>query len=71
MEAQIANISSEVFFRHVFGSKLDQNLDFLKGSNEIVPLPEWMSEEELTYYVSEFKKHGFTPALNYYRALDL
>ncbi|MCO5559195.1 hypothetical protein L7F22_012790 [Adiantum nelumboides] len=69
-EAHIASITPEVYFRLVFGSKLDLNLDFLKLPKE-VPLPDWMSEEELSVYVAEFKKHGFTPPLNYYRALDL
>lgn len=35
-------------------------------------LPEWLSEEDLDYYVAEFERTGFTGALNnYYRSLDL
>eukprot|EP00250_Pteridium_aquilinum_P016701 c23243_g1_i2 orf=135-1064(-) len=69
VEAQIASMSSEAFFRHLFGGRLNQKLNVLEGP--LPSLPEWMSEEDLAYYVSEFEKHGFTPALNYYRALDL
>eukprot|EP00250_Pteridium_aquilinum_P016702 c23243_g3_i1 orf=213-1166(-) len=75
VEAQIASISSEVFFRHMprmFGrGVINQRMDFLKGSKEKVPLPKWMSKEELAYYITEFEKKGFTPPLNYYRAWDL
>eukprot|EP00250_Pteridium_aquilinum_P006352 c16295_g1_i2 orf=385-909(-) len=71
VEAQIASMSPEVFFRYVFGTRLTQKLEFLKDPKEKVPLPKWMSEEDLAYYISAFKKNGFTPPLNYYRAMDL
>ncbi|KAI5076835.1 hypothetical protein GOP47_0008900 [Adiantum capillus-veneris] len=70
VEAQIASITPEVLFTHVFGTQLEQTLGFLERPKE-ARLPDWMSEEELAYYVAEFSKHGFTPALNYYRALNL
>ena len=35
-------------------------------------LPEWLPQEDLDYYVSEFERTGFTGTLNnYYRSLDL
>lgn len=35
-------------------------------------LPEWLPQEDLDYYVSEFERTGFTGSLNnYYRSLDL
>ncbi|MCO5576706.1 hypothetical protein L7F22_030521 [Adiantum nelumboides] len=71
IEAKIEQMTPELFFRNVFGRKLDQKLEGLSQARETVPLPVWTSEEDLAYYVSEFAKHGFTPALNYYRALDL
>lgn len=43
----------------------------LKGLNEPLPLPPWLSEEDLKYNVDMFEKTGFTGGLNYYRALDL
>ena len=33
-------------------------------------LPQWLPETALDYYVSEYQRHGFTPALNYYRCLE-
>ncbi len=34
-------------------------------------LPDWLSEEELNYYVETFARTGFTGALNWYRNFDL
>ncbi|XP_078148852.1 epoxide hydrolase 3-like isoform X1 [Carex rostrata] len=39
--------------------------------DEQIPLPSWLSEEDIKYYVNKFEKTGFTGGLNYYRALDL
>jgi epoxide hydrolase A/B len=33
-------------------------------------LPDWLSQEELAYYVTEFSRTGFTGALNWYRNYD-
>ncbi|KAL3505702.1 hypothetical protein ACH5RR_031084 [Cinchona calisaya] len=35
------------------------------------PLPSWLSEEDVTYYVNQYEQTGFTGGLNYYRAIDL
>jgi pimeloyl-ACP methyl ester carboxylesterase len=34
------------------------------------PLPDWISQAEFEYYVSEFSRTGFTGALNWYRNYD-
>ncbi|CAM8927475.1 unnamed protein product [Rhodiola kirilowii] len=36
-----------------------------------LPLPSWLTEEDVKYYASKFDKSGFTGGLNYYRCLDL
>ncbi|GAB2281717.1 hypothetical protein Dimus_016287 [Dionaea muscipula] len=36
-----------------------------------IPLPPWLSEEDVNYSAEKFKKKGFTGPLNYYRAFDL
>ncbi|MCL7037362.1 hypothetical protein MKW94_023976 [Papaver nudicaule] len=36
-----------------------------------VPLPSWLTEDDIQYYASKFEKTGFKGGLNYYRALDL
>jgi pimeloyl-ACP methyl ester carboxylesterase len=33
-------------------------------------LPDWLTEDELAYYVSEFARTGFTGGINWYRNLD-
>ncbi|KAH7278800.1 hypothetical protein KP509_38G056800 [Ceratopteris richardii] len=71
-EARIEQVTYDGFFRHVFSNKFTPLLpDWSKAFEEKGPLPESTSEEDLAHYVSEFQKHGFTPALNYYRAFDL
>lgn len=34
-------------------------------------LPEWLSEEDLSYYVSRYEKEGFRGIINWYRCLDI
>ncbi|XP_041021061.1 epoxide hydrolase A-like [Juglans microcarpa x Juglans regia] len=36
-----------------------------------IPLPPWLSEEDVNYFASKFENKGFVGGLNYYRALDL
>jgi pimeloyl-ACP methyl ester carboxylesterase len=33
-------------------------------------LPEWLPPQVFDYYVEQYKRNGFTPALNYYRCLE-
>jgi len=40
---------------------------WIKRLGEPIRLPHWLSEEDLDYYVSEFKKVGFRGGINYYR----
>ncbi|OMO81968.1 Alpha/beta hydrolase-1 [Corchorus olitorius] len=42
-----------------------------RGFPDPPTLPSWLSEEDVNYFASKFKKSGFTGGLNYYRALDL
>ena len=71
-EAMIANISPDVFYRRVFCNAGNPNLDQVLDKSDRSPtmLPDWVSEEDIEYYVKA-QKSGFTPPLNYYRALDL
>lgn len=43
----------------------------LKDSNGPLPLPPWISEDDIKYTADKFNKTGFTGSLNYYRALDM
>ncbi|KAI4365701.1 hypothetical protein MLD38_021665 [Melastoma candidum] len=35
-----------------------------------IELPPWLTEEDIDYFASKFRKTGFTGGLNYYRSLD-
>jgi hypothetical protein len=41
------------------------------SQDEQIPLPSWISEDDIKCYVSKFERTGFTGGLNYYRALDM
>ncbi|KAL8208888.1 hypothetical protein R6Q57_008300 [Mikania cordata] len=43
----------------------------LKALDGPLPLPSWLSEDDIKYNVDKFNQTGFTGGLNYYRALDL
>ena len=51
--------------------KKDKNSSFLE--NEDIPenLPDWLSQEDLNYFVKEFENSGMTGPLNRYRCMDL
>ncbi|KAL3517421.1 hypothetical protein ACH5RR_020010 [Cinchona calisaya] len=36
-----------------------------------IPLPSWLSEDDVNYFANKFSQKGFTGGLNYYRAMDL
>jgi pimeloyl-ACP methyl ester carboxylesterase len=40
---------------------------WLKRLGEPIRLPDWLSEEDLNYYASEFARSGFRGGINYYR----
>lgn len=69
-EARIARMSPELYLKKMFCNAMSQGLESARGSEELT-LPNWISEEDIAYYVNKFKKSGFTPPLNYYRAFDL
>ena len=45
-------------------------IDYLETPS-VLPLPTWITEEELQFYADKFQWSGFTGAFNYYRAMDL
>nr|CAB3492577.1 unnamed protein product [Digitaria exilis] len=40
------------------------------GADEDKPLPPWLTEADVDYFVSEFERTGFTGGINYYRNMD-
>jgi pimeloyl-ACP methyl ester carboxylesterase len=43
---------------------------FVDRLPEVETLPEWLSADELAFYVSEFSRTGFTGGINWYRNMD-
>ncbi len=43
---------------------------FLDGWTDPERLPEWLTEEDLDYYVAQFERSGFRGPLNWYRNID-
>lgn len=43
---------------------------FLRGPEAPAALPAWITEDDIDYYATEFKRTGFTGALNWYRNFD-
>jgi hypothetical protein len=74
IEAEFARLGTAQVLRKFFNYRIPGPLFIPKsgwGSTEDrVPLPSWITEEDINYYASEFDKTGFTGALNYYRALN-
>jgi len=65
----------EATFRRLFGGGVGTIQDsptgtgFLDTRRDAGPLPSWLSQEDLDYYVAEFTRTGFTGGLNWYRNL--
>ncbi|KAJ8493244.1 hypothetical protein OPV22_014965 [Ensete ventricosum] len=74
-EAYIDRLGTESFLRAVFASR--NPAPFLMPKEAFVPLdrqiplPDWLSEEDISYFTSKFEKSGFTGPVNYYRCMDL
>lgn len=76
IEAEIAELCTAIVLKTIFSIWKPGPPCFPKGNafeirtNAAISLPFWLSEEELTYYVTKFDQKGFTGGLNYYRAID-
>ncbi|XP_010254688.1 PREDICTED: bifunctional epoxide hydrolase 2-like isoform X1 [Nelumbo nucifera] len=46
-------------------------VEFIDFLDTPISLPPWITEEELIFSASKFRKSGFTGPLNYFRAMDL
>ncbi|OEL33354.1 Bifunctional epoxide hydrolase 2 [Dichanthelium oligosanthes] len=74
VEAEFARLGTELVLRKFLCCRSPGPLFIPKSGwgspDDEVPLPSWLTEEDLKYYTSEFEKTGFTGGLNYYRALN-
>ncbi|TVU18532.1 hypothetical protein EJB05_34637, partial [Eragrostis curvula] len=74
IEAEFARLGTEQVLRKFFSYHTPGPLFIPKSGwgspDDEVPLPSWVTEEDIKYYAGQFDKTGFTGALNYYRALN-
>jgi pimeloyl-ACP methyl ester carboxylesterase len=49
---------------------IEDGKGFLGDISAIRPLPEWLSEADLTYFSEAYQKSGFRGGLNWYRNID-
>lgn len=74
IEAEFARLGTELVLRKLLAYRTGEPLFIPKSGwgspNDKIPLPSWISDEDIKYYTSQFEKTGFTGGLNYYRALD-
>lgn len=48
-----------------------KEVGFGGSPNAKITLPSWLTEDDVNYFATKFKRTGFTGGLNYYRAMDL
>ncbi|CAN6347393.1 unnamed protein product [Urochloa humidicola] len=74
IEAEFARLGTELVLRKFFIYRTPGPLFIPKSGwgspDDEIPLPSWVTEEDIKYYTSEFERTGFTGGLNYYRALN-
>lgn len=76
IEAQFAQVDTAFLMKMFFASRNPGPLIIPKGdgfsrrSDKDIPLPLWLSEDDIDYYASKFIKTGFTGGVNYYRNMD-
>lgn len=74
MEAELAELGTKRVLESFICHRNPAPLFLPKGTmfgNTPDKLPEWLTEDELNYYVSKYEKSGFTGGLNYYRVMNL
>ncbi|KAJ3669493.1 hypothetical protein LUZ60_011443 [Juncus effusus] len=75
IEKEFARLGTRLVLRKFFSNHSPNPVYIPKkgwGSpSDPVPLPPWLSDQDLEYYASKFDKSGFTGPINYYRCMDL
>lgn len=76
IEAEFAQMGTErvlknfLTYRNPGPLKLPKGVGFGDSPDTPIPLPSWLSEEDVAYYTNKYEQTGFTGGLNYYRALN-
>ncbi len=67
MRGMLYSASGSLPDDHEWNLDLPKTAGFLDAMVQPDKLPDWLSEEDLAYYVGEFKRTGFRGGLNWYR----
>lgn len=76
MEGEFAEIGTERVLKELLTYRIPKPLMLPKGKgfghplDTPIPLPPWLTQQDLDYYTSKFDKNGFTGPINYYRNLN-
>ena len=66
----------EQAMRAILGGRFDRNIAMVPRDGGFLagrasgPLPQWLSQADLDFYIGEFKRTGFAGGLNWYRNID-
>ncbi|EOA28967.1 hypothetical protein CARUB_v10025219mg [Capsella rubella] len=73
VEAEFAEVGTERVMKKFLTIRttgpiiLPKDKTFWGSKDESIPLPSWLTEEDVAYFVSKFDKKGFSGPFNYYR----
>ncbi|XP_044961717.1 epoxide hydrolase A-like [Hordeum vulgare subsp. vulgare] len=74
IEAEFKRLGTELVLRKFFADRTASPLFIPKSGwgspDDEVPLPSWITKQDIKYYTTKFDKSGFTGGMNYYRALN-
>ena len=71
MRNMLYSVSGSVPDDHEWDFDKPKTARFMDGMLEMPEkLPDWLTEEDLAYYTTEFERTGFRGGLNWYRNLD-
>lgn len=76
IEAEFKELGTEKVLKEFFTYKTAGPLYLPKGNlfkrseNTASASKQWLTQEDLDYYVIKYEKKGFTGAINYYRNMD-
>lgn len=74
VEEEFARLGTNLVLKKLFAIHDPAPLLIPKGwgsPDDQIELPSWLSEEDIDYYASKYKKNGFAGPINYYRNFGL
>ena len=76
IEAIFDSVSAEQVVKKFYYELRDPSGIFIPkqgwiSPDDVIPVPDWLSEEDFNYVGNKFEKSGWSGGVNYYRCLDL